>query len=232
MSDQHKRQIERTQDDSLGQARHAADRGGGLFAAVISGLALVFSGYSFYETVWRAPELAVYVPAQIQYTDPDRPDSPFEVFVIPLTLANHGARSGTVLAIDLVVRNPRTGDTKRFYASDFGQWRAQPRRAFAPVSLAGRAAQSSTVQFVPRIGEKVPRVLDFEAGDYEFTITLRTADGGSRTLIDQIWPTTAAAQPVQFRMQIGKLDYRYFSNAGTMEMWSPDYRPASNVARQ
>ena len=36
---------------------------------------------------------------------------------------------------------------------------------------------------------------------------------------------------LEFEMQIGKLDYRYFGNNGTMSMWAADYRPTSNEAR-
>ena len=92
-----KAQDRRLQEEVLEHIHH---RGGGRLATIISALALAFSGYSFYEAVLRAPELAIYVPPRIAYTDPDRPDSPFEVFIIPVTLANDGARSGTVLSLD------------------------------------------------------------------------------------------------------------------------------------
>ena len=51
-------------------------------------------------------------------------------------------------------------------------------RAFAPISLAGRELFSKAVQFFPRVAETVARVLDFEAGDYEFELSLNTAETG------------------------------------------------------
>jgi hypothetical protein len=75
---------------------------------------LLFSGHSFYEAVLPAPELAVYVPPRIAFTYPDSPTNPFEVFTIPVTLANDAARAGTVLSMDITVNNTRSGNIKKF----------------------------------------------------------------------------------------------------------------------
>ena len=136
---QGRRTADRARDDAMDEALGRNSRSGGLLATLISALALAFSGYTFYESVLRAPELAVYVPPGIEYTDPDRPDNPFEVFVIPVTLANDGARTGTVLSIDLEVTNKRSGDKKLFYAAQLGSWGEQPQKPFAPVPLSDRA---------------------------------------------------------------------------------------------
>lgn len=231
MNTHHKQEIERAREFSLDQAR-SAERGGGWLATVISAFALLFSGFSFYETVLRAPELAIYVPPQIQYTDPDRPDSPFEVFVLPITFANHGARSGTVLSLDLTVTNPRTGQSKRFYSAYSGPWSQDAGQSFSPVSLSGRAAISQTIQFLPRVEEEVPRILDFEAGDYQLTLTMQTADASEIGWLDGLGLSKGSAEPLSFDMRIGQLDYRNFNGAGTMPMWAPDYRPASNTAAE
>ena len=177
-----RRIIDQVQDDTADQALAAREyvggrRGGGVgnaFATIISAFALVFSGYSFYESVLRAPEIATFVPPRIDYTDPDRPDSPFEVFVVPLTIANSGARSSTVLSVNLAVTNRRSGETKNFYAAQLGTWRAEPRKAFAPIQLAGKTAFSETIQFMPENGATVPRILDLEPGTYDFVVTLKT----------------------------------------------------------
>ena len=208
-------------DDALEVARDSR-RGGGMFATIISAFALIFSGFSFYESVLKAPRLSVYVPPQIAYTDPDRPDSPFEVFVLPVTLANDGARTGTVLSVELKVTNPRTSKTKRFYASHFGPWASKPPRPFAPISLAGKAAFSEAIQFYPRVGEDTPRIMDLEPGDYRFEITVNMVAAGRSDLFGP-----RPVQPLVFSMQAGKMDYRNFSGGRTMEMWSPDYQPAA-----
>lgn len=184
----------------------------------------MFSGYSFYESVLKAPALAVYVPPQIAYTDPDRPESPFEVFILPLTLANDGARAGTVLSIDLEVTNPRSGQTKTFYAAHFGSWGTQPAKAFTPVALSGKASFSGAVQFLPRDEERVARILESEPGQYDFKVTLNTAAPKRDTLFDI--PT--AAKPLTFKMQADSIDYRYFNNFGTMPLRAADYKPAAS----
>lgn len=221
-------QNEHMTGDTLEQARSGAHSQGGRFATIISALALLFSGYSFYEAVLRAPEMAIYVPPRIAYTDPDRPDSPFEVFVIPVTLANDGARTGTVLSMDLTVKNTKTGDTKQFYSAQIGPWGAQPVRAYAPVSLPGRISSSQSVQFFPLAEEKLPRITSQEGAIYELEIRLNTAS--KRIGVPFLDLQT---KPIKFKMQMGKMDYRRFTRTGTIELWSKGNRPAgSNGANQ
>lgn len=218
-----RRTAAQSQADALEQARGRGGVSGGAIATLVSVLALVFSGYSFYESVLRAPELAIYVPPRMDYTDPDRPDSPLEVFVIPVTLVNDGARTGTVLSIDLEVANPRTGQTKRFYAAQIGSWGEEPLKPFTPVSLAGRGSYSQALQFFPRVGEEVARILDLEPGSYRFLLTLNTAVAAGASLLPQ-----ARVEPLVFERQIGQLDYRNFNGNGTMGMWAADYRPSGS----
>jgi len=223
MADARRHHHEHAQDNVLEQARSSSERGG-RFATIISALALVFSGFSYYEAVLRAPQLAIYVPPRIAYTDPDRPDSPFEVFVIPVTLANDGARTGTVLSLDLTVRNTKSGTTKKFYSAQTGPWGNQPVTAYAPVSLPGRSSQSQAVQFFPADDETLPRITDQEGGTYEFTISLNTAsrdDIGVPFLALRSQP-----QPLTFTMQMGRMDYRLFTRTGTIELRSKGSRPA------
>lgn len=228
------RTIDQVEDDTAGiamagaehghgRARHGGAGASGNLATFISAVALLFSGYSFYESVLKAPDVAVYAPPRIEYTDPDRPDSPYEVFIIPLTIANSGARSATVLSIDLEVKNRNNGDVKTFYASQQGIWGLEPRKPFAPVVLEGRQAFSETVQFMPRTGEKVARILDLEPGVYDFKVTLNTGS------IDLPWPFgIAPVKPLTFARKKRQTDYRWFTRTGTMTMWAPDHQPAAN----
>lgn len=192
-----------------------------LVPTLLSVLAFVVSLYGLYESSLRSPQLAIYVAPRADYTDPDRPESPFEVFVLPVTLANHGAQTSAVHAINLEVTNPRNKAVKRFYAARLGAWGETPIQPFTPVSLAGKGAYSAALQFFPRNGEKVARILDLEAGGYDFRLSLDTSAAGS---------AKAAGDDVAlaFHMQIGQLDYRNFNGKGTMEMWAPDYRSASS----
>src|SRR5262245_66648847 len=83
--------------------------------ALASIVALLFSGYTLYESSLRGARLSIFVAPRIEYTDPDRPEDVREVFILPITVANDGARTGTLLALNLEVSNPRTGRKKMFY---------------------------------------------------------------------------------------------------------------------
>ena len=74
--------------------------------------ALLISLYNLWQTSLKSARLKVFVPAVIQYSSPYT-NSNFEVFAIPVTLVNEGAKSGTVLAIELEVTDPRTQAVKR-----------------------------------------------------------------------------------------------------------------------
>ena len=182
----------------------------------VSLTALGFSGYTLYESALKTSSLAVFVAPRIDYTDPDRPEAVREVFILPLTIANDGARTGTVLSMTLTVANPRSRAVKTFYAARLGTWGETPLKPFTPVVLPGRATFSQTVQFEPRNGETVPRILDADGGTYELSLTLEDASASGR------------APVLKFERRIGQLDYRYFNGNGTMEMWAGDYQAAKS----
>ncbi|MFA5949730.1 MAG: hypothetical protein WC807_05550 [Hyphomicrobium sp.] len=94
---------------------------GGAFAALLSALALAISGYSLWDTSLKSADLRVFVPRVIYYSSPYQ-NSNFEMISIPVTLSNEGARTGTVLDLDLAVTDPRTKQTKHFYAAELGIW--------------------------------------------------------------------------------------------------------------
>jgi len=118
------------------------DIGSGL-ATLVSIIALVFSGYSFYETVLKQPELRVYVPPLIHMFRKDFRD----VFAIPLTISNDGAQRGTVLSFDLEVTHRETGKTQRFQNLYIGSSPRDDAKMFTPVTIAGGTASTNVVLF-------------------------------------------------------------------------------------
>lgn len=119
---------------------------GGLVVAAISGIALLFSGFSLWETSLKAANLEVFVPPVVYYAAPY--GNNFEMINVPVTLVNDGAQTGTVLHLDLEVTNPRTKQTKRFYSAEFGVWsmdRARARFHRLLADLAARQFQSRRV---------------------------------------------------------------------------------------
>lgn len=207
--------------DNAELARRTASGGG--FSNVVALFALVFSGWSFYETVWKADSLRLFVAPQIQYADPA--NGVFDVYGVPVTIANTGARAGVALAFQLDVENPRTGETKRYYSAEIGSWKAASRgdgAPFAPITVPGRESVTRQILFYPRAGETVDRLVATDAGEYAFTLTLLGAP------VDRLpAPLQDAdrAHSVSFTMMIDGVDYRAFNDGGTLSMRRPDYQP-------
>jgi hypothetical protein len=93
--------------------------------------------------------------------------------------------------MELEVESQREGaqtKSKRYYSSFVGDPPVkddETSRAFAPLSLAGRATFSDTIRFYP-IGNPLPKLVD-DAGDYKFTLTLKTAVPAHPDVLDRIW---------------------------------------------
>ncbi len=213
----------RAGEEALDIARDVTERGGGRFSTLIAVVALLFSAFSFYETVLRRPDIRVFVPPIIKFSHPG--SGSFEVFNIPLTLSNFGARPGTVLSMELLVTNPKAKTVKRFYSAATGDWNKSVKgglSSFKPISVAGKSSHPTDLLFYTRKGESVERILDLEGGGYKFELTLNLVSSDTIWPLDELWPSKVA--PIKFEMQIGKLDYRNFSNGGTMDLWAKDYR--------
>ncbi len=208
-------------------AQNAALYGeGGRVTAIVSAFALLFSAYSVYETSLRRPDLRVFVPAVIQYSSPYQ-NSNFEVFEIPLTISNVGARTGAVLAFELAVTNPRRKETKLFYSAEFGRWtmtnaRGGLFRHFAPLALPGKSSVTESILFYARRDEKVMQVAD-EQGSYEFGITMRTAIPEDLGVLDRLWSHPPV--PVTFTMEMPEIDHRSFAE-GTIGLNAKDWQPS------
>jgi hypothetical protein len=218
-----------TSDSMTRGAEATHGMAGGLFTALASAVALLFSAYSVYETSLRRPELHIFVPPVIQYSSPYQ-NSNFEVFNIPVTFANVGARSGTVLSVELVVTNERSKETKRFYAADLGRWTMDAARAFAfqpyaPTSMAGKSSTSQNILFYPRDEEKVMQIADQQGGTYRFVLNIDTAWPEDLGFIDQMW--SAKPKPLEFVMTMDEIDHRTF-NVTTQRLHSKDWTAAKS----
>ena len=127
------------------------------------------------------------MPPVIQFAAPYQ-NSNFEVIAVPITLSNEGARTATVLSMELAVTDPRTKATKKFYAADFGRWTMERTRSgayepFAPISLAGRTSRTESVLFYTRGDDQKPNELFREVGPYQFTLTLDVAESRDKPTV-------------------------------------------------
>ena len=196
---------------------------GGRWATALSGAALLFSGFSLWDTSLKASDLRVFIAPVIQYASPYQ-NSNFEMFALPVTLTNEGARTGTVLSMELAVTDPRSNQTKRFYAADFGRWTMEKTRSgayspFSPMSLAGRTSRTETVLFYTRGDAEKPSELVRQTGPYQFTLTLELAEEG--VMSKKTEPSVSFERDLKF------YDARAFEN-GTLPLYSKDWRSSSN----
>jgi hypothetical protein len=143
-------------------ASQAASRSRSIASTIIAGTALVFSGFSLWESTLKQAELNVYVTGVVSYErdltadEYILPAGGFEVLAMPITIANSGARDGPVLALHLDVKNPKTGLTARFegtYTADAAYFAntgaKRPKTPFSALVIAGRSAWTGTVLFYP-----------------------------------------------------------------------------------
>ncbi len=219
-----------TQDAAEITTDNARQFSGGLGATLFSAVAVIFSGYSLWDSSLRDADLRVFVPRVIYYAAPYQ-NSNFEMISIPVTIANEGAQTGTALHLDLAVTDPRTKQTKHFYAAEFGVWSMERTRTrsytgFAPISLEGRSSRTESILFYTRGEEEKPEQIIREPGPYEFTLTVTPAEseGG-------LFQSKDAPKPisVSFERVLPFYDARAFEN-GTIFMHSKDWTSSSSNA--
>lgn len=171
---------------------------GGFVTGIASAVALVFSAISLYHSVLKQPELQFHVSPVLHYTRDASGN--YEVFAVPLTIANHGARDGIVLDLELVARAVDGGEEKRFYSAymvdgsffvkpggyDMERRRFErvdrPKTPFAPISVAGRSNYTGTLLFY-RKHEAFPKIVT-QAGEYDITVRLNARLDNSLGALD------------------------------------------------
>jgi hypothetical protein len=177
---------------------------------MFSGLALIGSVVSMWETTIKQAEVGLHVSDNIYFTRD--PWGSYEVLVIPVTLANRGARYGTVLTLSLDVKNLTTNQSKKFkstYTADANWFGGRddvtanirrPKVPFAPVSVAGRGAFTGTLLFYPA-DDPEKKVIDANS-KIEMTLTAGVLSGNG--WLDRL--LSAAPPPVTIQAEVA--DYR------------------------
>jgi hypothetical protein len=210
-----------------------ASRGNRL-ATVISAFAFAFSGVSFYETVIKQPRLTVFVPPVLQYGQDGGGDT--ELFAIPITISNDGARTGTVLSMELEVENTKAkGDapkTKVFYSAFFGEHPRNgdtPNKPFAPLSIAGRASASETIRFYPQ-GNPLPHLIQ-DAGEFQLTLKLVTAAAPASSIIDRIFKH-GDPEPLMFQRTLPWFSQQQLGvRRVSISMHAKDWKPTVSAGK-
>jgi len=147
---------------------HAVMHAHGGVTTLVSAIALLFSAYSLWETSLKRADLSVYATGVITYErdiaadEYIQPTGGFEVFAVPVTIANTGAQDAAILGLQLDVSNAKTGLSARFeatYTADAGYFasgstgsgarQARPRTPFSALVIPGRSAWTGTLLFYP-----------------------------------------------------------------------------------
>jgi hypothetical protein len=174
--------------------------------AAVSVLALIGSALSLWESTFKHPEIKVFVSENIQYTRD--PYGPSEVFAVPITIANNGAREGAVLSLQMKVKNLSSGKEQTFKSSytagaeyfgsrdDEAARLKRPKIPFAPLSIGPRSAFSGTILFYAD-GTKTPTLIE-PLSDLEATLSVQTPPLSSQ--LDRVLTTLPA--PVTFKAKV------------------------------
>jgi len=150
-------------------------------ALPISLISLAFSGVSLYETVLKQPSLKILTGCNWEYGR--GPGSYDEFFVVPVTITNHGARAGAVLAIELTASNDKQSKpfTARFTVENLEDKR---RQLFAPLAVSGHDSTTASIVFTQHHLTTPPLV--GEDGSFRVWLKLTTALDTSYGVIDRM----------------------------------------------
>lgn len=189
-------------------ARYYIRSGGNLIAILASAMALVFSGLSLYETVIKQAHLHLFVPDTAIYTRD--PAGSFEVFALPVTVSNSGARDGVILSMKLQVRNSASGasqtlESSYFAGPDYFSTKEdltnnvrRPKTPFAPLSIAGRGSFTGTILFYGRKYQEQAVVSG--QGRYELVLTAEAKPTEALGFLDSLWSTDIVPQQFVYEL--------------------------------
>ena len=214
----------------------AADRpeGAGRLATVISLLAFLFSGLSYYESALKQADLDVFVPPVIQYGRDSGGD--IELFAVPITIANGGSNTGTVLAMDLTVESlaANADPHKKIYYSAFvGEHSRKddaPNKSFAPIAIPGRATYTETIRFYPQ-GNPLPKLVQ-DAGEFKFTLALTVATPSEPSWLERILKVRTPPPLVFTRTLPWISEQQLGLRRVTIAMHARDWKPTLSGAQQ
>lgn len=152
----------------------------GPVAAGASAIAVLFSGFTLWDTSLQQSDLRIYVPPVIFYAGHQQ-NSNVEAIKIPVTIVNEGAQTGTVLSLNLDVADG-AGHSKGFYSASIVPEEGSP-IPFAPMVLQGHTSKTAILLFYTRgSAQKVEQIIA-GPGQYRFSLALDEAKNTSLGLM-------------------------------------------------
>lgn len=212
---------------------------GGVLTGLASVVALMFSAVSLYHSVLKQPELEAHVSQVVHYTRDSGGDE--EVFAIPLTIANHGARDGTVLDLELEVTAGNAEARKVFYSAYAvdGEYFVPPPRfnvqerrfervdrpkaPFAPIAVAGRSSYSGTLLFY-RKGKAFPKIVS-DKGDFKLRLKMNTVLDHSLGALDQM--LAKDVKPIEFVVHLPYFSAQTADRGGSFVLKNVEWEKAA-----
>jgi hypothetical protein len=141
--------------------------------SLVSIVALVTSGVSLYETVLKQAALSVYL-GDVGHVTWDKATKA-EIIVLPVTVANRGARDAVILGLSLGADDA----PDRYRSSFLGGPSAGPSEPFAPWVVPGHGSHSDAVQMQAKDATAlIVPTMNAPARSYTLCLTVRTEAGG------------------------------------------------------
>jgi hypothetical protein len=147
------------------------------FALIISGIALILSGVSFYYSEFRGPEISVAVGHDVLITKTTNIGPRIGVIC---SFVNEGARQTIITNATLDVDSPNVTLPLAMIGESFGGWEesggvfkpsATRYNLAAPIPVKGHDKAAAIFWFVPAAA------FEFTAGRHEFTLNVTSQDG-------------------------------------------------------
>ena len=179
---------ERALDQALDAATRPAHLEGGRWAVLISLVALIFSGISLYETILKQPRPVLHVAGVMHYARD--PVGGADVFAVPMTITNQGARDAVITTLNLRVAAAKVAATPvaaTFASTYVGSNPAKENQPFTPLSIPGHSSYTGIVLFYPSDLKNGAAKAVVDGKDrYRFCISARTEPNRDYPLLDAL----------------------------------------------
>jgi hypothetical protein len=208
---------ERALEQALDAARRPSHFEGGRWAVLISFIALVFSGISLYETTLKQPRPVLHVGGIMHYARD--PVGGADVFAVPLTIANRGARDVVITTLDLrVAEEKATASVAASFASAYvGSNPAKENQPFTPLAIPGHNSYTGIVLFYQSdLKNGAAKALVDGKDSYRFCLNVRTESERDYPLLDALLGSASAA--VSFEAELLWFSTSELSSGKTIPM--------------
>lgn len=176
-------------DESVRVAMQPTIYEGGRWAVFMSFIALILSAFSLYETSLKQAKPAIHVGGIIQYAQDTL--QPADVFIVPVTIKNSGARDMMVLELNL--RVARADWAAPVWTEMTGLYNGsnprQDKMLFTPISVPGGSSQTANILFYrDSATDGAPGTIVNGNHEFRFCLTGRMAESEDFKFLGELAP--------------------------------------------